>query len=122
MDQQLSHKVCRLVAGIVVADDDLDDTEDQFIDRMLAKFGIPPSERESIFPIVDKSEAKAAMQELPPDVQHETMTLLIEAACADGKVVTEERAYLHAVAEAIGVSAGALDVKIDDALSAKKKG
>ena len=53
MDQEMAKKVCRLVAGIIVADDDLDPKEDAFIDRMLAKFGIPGDERDSIFPIVD---------------------------------------------------------------------
>lgn len=119
MDKELSTKVCRLIAGIVVSDDDLDDAEDKFIDRMLVRFGIPGEERDSIFPIVDATEAKAAMQELPAEVQQEAMTLLVEAAVADGKVVTEERAYLHAVGDAIGVSAGAMNQKIDDALKKK---
>ena len=116
MDKELSTKVCRLIAGIVVSDDDLDDAEDQFIDRMLERFGIPAAERDSIFPIVDATEAKAAMQDLPAEVQQEAVVLLVQAAVADGKVVTEERAYLHAVGEAIGVSAGAMNQKIDDAL------
>ncbi len=117
MDKELSHKVCRLIAGLVVSDDDLDSSEDAFIDRMLLKFGIPQDERDTIFPIVDKTEAKSAMQDLPADVQQEAVKLLLEAAVADGKVVTEERAYLHAVAEAIGISAGAMNQKIDDALA-----
>lgn len=121
MDPAISHKVCRLIAGLVVSDDDLDPSEDAFIDRMLASFGIPTSERETIFPIVDRSEAAQAMQELPADVQHEAVRLLLQAAVADGKVVVEERAYLQAVAEAIGIAAGDMNAKIEAALAAHAK-
>ena len=112
MDEQLRHKVCRLIAGIVVSDDDLDTAEDAFIDRMLTRFGIPLSQRESIFPIVDRSEAAAEMQLLAPDVQQEALTLLIEAAAADGQIAAEERAYLHTVAEAIGLTTDEIDHRI----------
>jgi uncharacterized tellurite resistance protein B-like protein len=119
MDAALSKKICRLVAGIVVADNDLDDAEDKFLDRMLVRFGIPASERDMLFPIVDKEEAAVEMRSLPVDLQHETVTLLIEAAAADGKIATEERAYMQAVAEVIGLAPAEMDQKLD--LAAKKQ-
>ena len=120
MDGALAKKVCRLIAGIVVADDDLDDTEDAFLDRMLVRFGVDPKERDMLFPIVDKEEAASEIATLPADIQHEATTLLIEAAVADGKVVPEERAYLHAVAEAIGIATASMEQKIEAALAARK--
>ena len=60
MDAALSKKVCRLIAGIVVADDDLHDEEDKFLDRMLVRFGIPASERDMLFPIVLQTQAARA--------------------------------------------------------------
>ena len=119
MEKELAKKVCRLVAGIIVSDDDLDAAEDAFIDRMLAKFGIPGEERDSIFPIVDKSEAVEAMRELPRDVQQEALALLMDAACADGKVVDEERAYLHTVGAEIGMAGKDIDARIEAALKSK---
>jgi uncharacterized tellurite resistance protein B-like protein len=116
MDAALSKKICRLVAGIVVADNDLDDAEDKFLDRMLVRFGIPASERDMLFPIVDKDEAAVEMRSLPVDLQHETVTLLIEAAAADGKIATEERAYMQAVAEVIGLAPAEMDQKLDSAV------
>jgi uncharacterized tellurite resistance protein B-like protein len=109
VDQSLNHQVCQLIAGIVVADDDLDPQESAFIDRMLVRFGIPLEDRDIIFPIVDKDEAVEKMQQLPADVQEQTLELLVEAATADGKVVPEERAYLDAVAAAVGKDKAALD-------------
>ena len=120
MDAALAKKVCRLIAGIVVADDDLDDTEDAFLDRMLVRFGVDPKERDMLFPIADKDEAAAEIASLPVDVQHEATTLLLGAAVADGKVAPEERAFLHAVAEAIGIAPGAMEQKIEAALRARK--
>jgi uncharacterized tellurite resistance protein B-like protein len=108
MDENLKRQICQLVAGIVVADDDLDPTESAFIDRVLDRFGIPLEERDVIFPIVETSEAVARVSKLPADVQAETLDLLVEAAAADGKIVPEERDYLKAVAKALGRSEGDL--------------
>lgn len=104
MDDGLKRKICHLIAGIVVADDDLDPAESAFIDRMLERFGIPTEDRDVIFPIVDTDEAVEKVRDLPAETQSETLDLLVQAATADGKIVPEERAYLKAVAEAIGTS------------------
>lgn len=116
MDAELRKKVCRLVAGIVVADDDLDEKEDAFIDRLMARFGIPADERGELFPIVDSAEAASEIKTLPKAVQDEAFSLLIEAAAADGKVVAEERAYIDAVAAALGLDAAVIDERLKKAL------
>jgi hypothetical protein len=82
MDDVLRRKVCRLIAGIVVSDEDLSPQEDAFVDRMLERFGIPKEEREVIFPIVDATEAAGAMRELPEDFRLEAFGLLVDAAAA----------------------------------------
>jgi uncharacterized tellurite resistance protein B-like protein len=101
VDEIFKRKVCQLIAGIVVADDDLDPAESAFIDRMLERFGIPPEERDIIFPIVDTEEAVKKVGELPAEAQAETLELLVQAATADGKVVPAERDYLKAVVKAM---------------------
>ena len=117
MDEPLRKKICRLIAGIVVADDDLDDKEDAFLDLMMVKFGIPADQREELFPIVDKDEAVAEINTLAADVQDQAFDLLVDAACADGQVVPEERAYLEAVGAAIGLDAKAVEERVVDGLS-----
>ena len=113
MDQELRTQMCRLIAGLVVADDDLQPAEEAFLDRVLAQFDIPEEERDSIFPIVDRSEAAVTIRELPESAQKAALELLIDAAMADGMVAPEERAYLDAVATEMGVSAGDLERQID---------
>lgn len=112
MDLATRHQVCRLIAGIVVSDDDLDEREEAFLDRLIDRFGLSAEGRQAVFPIVDKSEATAAMRELPKDVQQRAYELLLEAAAADGKIVPEERAYLVAVGEALALSPSDVDTRI----------
>lgn len=117
MDAELRTTVCRLVAGLVVSDDDFSPEEEAFIDRMLARFAI--DDRAMIFPIIDRSEAAASVRALPAAVQEEAMRILVEAAVADGKVVDEERSYLRAVGEAMGLQPTAVDLRITKALAPK---
>jgi len=112
MDQTTRQKICQLVAGIVITDDVLDDKEEAFVDRMIAAFGLSDTNREVIFPLVDGDEAAKEMSGLPKDAQQEAFRLLIEAACADGEVVPEERSYLSAVAAAIGIAEDDVDSRL----------
>lgn len=114
MNAESRHNVCRLIAGLVVSDDDFAPEEEAFIERLLKRFGI--SERETIFPIVAHDEAAAEVKALPADVQQEALALLIEAAVADGRIADEERAYVRVVGEAMGLDAAAVDAKLDGAL------
>jgi uncharacterized tellurite resistance protein B-like protein len=120
MDQDQRIRICRLIAGLVVTDDDLDEKEDAFIERLLASFGIPSSDRELIFPIVDSSEAAAALQEMPPAHQSKAVELLIQAAAVDGKIATEERAYLNVVADTVKMSHDELERRLNEALAKAK--
>jgi uncharacterized tellurite resistance protein B-like protein len=120
MDENMRRNVCRLIAGIVVSDEDLSPQEDAFVDRMLERFGIPRSEREVIFPIIDSSEAATAVLELPADVRQEAFGLLIEAAATDGSIAPEELGYLETVADAIQVSRDELSDRLSEALKKAK--
>lgn len=122
MDENMRRNVCRLIAGIVVSDEDLSPQEDAFVDRMLTRFGIPLAEREVIFPIIDASEAATAVLALPGDVREEAFGLLIEAAAADGSIAPEELGYLETVADAIQVSRDALSDRLSEALKKAKAG
>ncbi|HEX4335418.1 MAG TPA: TerB family tellurite resistance protein [Polyangiaceae bacterium] len=121
MDDSVRRNVCRLIAGIVVSDEDLSPEEDAFVDRMLERFGIPLSEREVIFPIVDATEAADAMKALAPDVRQEAFKLLLEAAAADGSIAPEELTYLEAVSDIVGVSRDEMGERLTEALRANKK-
>jgi uncharacterized tellurite resistance protein B-like protein len=122
MDPELSRRVCRLIAGIVVSDEDLAPKEEEFVDRMLERFGIPIAEREVIFPIIDASEAVEAMRSLPADLQTQAFGLLILAAAADGSIAPEELTYLEKVADALQVSRDELSDRLSEALGAARRG
>lgn len=117
MNEAERRRVCQLIAGIVVSDDDLDDAEEAFITKMLLKFGIPLEEREVIFPIISAEEASLAILTLPAAARQEALGHLVEAACADGAIVAEEREYLTKVAVALGVTD--LDARLEAGLAAR---
>jgi uncharacterized tellurite resistance protein B-like protein len=102
MDAETRQKLCQLVAGIIIADDILDEHEEQFIDRLIERFGLGNS-RDVIFPLVDRDEAAEQIKQLPKDAQDEAVGLLIEAACIDGQIAPEERDYLRAIAAALAI-------------------
>lgn len=103
MDPALRRSICRLVAGIAMSDDDFDPREDHFLERLLVDFGIPPEEQANLVPIAGAGEAAAEMFELPEEAKVEAMHLLLEAACADGRVMEAEREYLQAVGRTLGI-------------------
>jgi len=119
MDESTRRKVCRLIAGIVVSDEDLSASEDAFVDRMLDRFGIPRAERDVVFPIIDAGDAAAAIAELPEEVRQEAFGLLIEAAAVDGSIAPEELGYLEAVSDAVGASREELGDRLAAALAKK---
>lgn len=117
VDSETRHNVCRLIAGLVVSDDDFAPEEEAFIERMLKRFDV--ADRDTIFPIISHDEAAAQMRALPADVQQEALSLLVEAAAADGRVADEERAYLRVVGEVLGLDAAAIEARLSTALAAK---
>jgi len=119
VDKEMRRNICRLIAGIVVADDDLEATEEAFLDKLLARFEIPASERDSIFPIIDREEAAETIRGLPKEAQTTALALLVQATVADGVVKPEERDYLDAVAKELGVTGPDLERQIAAQLASR---
>jgi len=104
-------KICQLVAGILVSDDDFADAERSFLQRIYARFGLPPDEWAEVQPIA-VGAAAATLRELPADTHAKVVALLVEAAIADGVVDARERVYLLVVAAAMGIDAIAMEQRI----------
>lgn len=104
MDIATRQQICQLVAGILIADDILDEHEERFVDRLIESFGLGEAGRGAVFPLVDREEAVAQIKRLPADAQDEAVRLLIEAACVDGQIAPEERDYLRAIGAALQIS------------------
>lgn len=120
MDENTRRKVCRLIAGIVVVDDDLDETEDKFVDRMLAQFGLSNDERDALFPIMDEKEAADEFRSLPPDVRFQALDLLVQAAAIDGQYVEEEKRFMHVVCGVVGVPEEEIDKRVQEIIDNAK--
>ncbi len=112
MDEETKRLVCRMVAGLVASDEDFDDREREFVDKVLKQFGIPESEWDAIFPLVEPEEAASVMAGLDSTAQKEGFELLIEAAMADGKIVEEEVDYISIIGRAIGLSDAELEQRL----------
>lgn len=109
MDERMSRKLCQVIAGIVVSDDDLDPAEEAFIEHLMKKFGLPLEERDALFPIMDGEEAAKELVGLPRDAQMEAFGLLVQAAAADKKYAAEEREFLEKVAKVLSVEKDELE-------------
>lgn len=112
MDEESKRVVCRMVAGLVASDEDFDDSEREFVDKVLQRFEIPETEWDAIFPLLEHDEAEAAIRNLDEESQNQTFELLLEAAYADGRIVEAERDYLRLVGRAIGLTDDAVDERI----------
>jgi uncharacterized tellurite resistance protein B-like protein len=119
VDESVRRKIGRLVAGIVVADGDFDPTEDFFLDRLLERLGL--GDRSAIEPLPDASQAAIEMAGLSPEERDAAFTLLLEAALADGQVVTSERVYLLAVGAALGLDGDAVEERIERHAAEQRK-
>ena len=116
MDTDARRRICRLIAGLVGVDNELDDTESAFVDNMLVKFGLSPDERESLFPIIDGDEAAKELADLPAAMREQAFALLVDAAAADKRFVDEERDYLHKVGAVLGLSHDEVDRRVSTAI------
>lgn len=113
MDEETRRSLCRVIAGIVIADERVDRREERFLNRLLKKFGLDVEAKECLYPIMDAKGAAEELRGMNWAVQEEALKLLVEAAVVDREYCKEERAYLHAVAEVIGVSIDEIDGLVD---------
>ncbi len=117
MDIETRRRVCRLITGLVVIDDEIDETEEAFIASILKLFGLGSHDRAALFPILDAREATRELASLPESTRMEAFGLLVAAAASDKRVVTKERDYLHAVGAVLGLSSDDVDARVAKALA-----
>lgn len=116
MNEETKRLVCRMVAGLVASDEEFTDSEREFVEKVMGQFGIPKSEWDAIFPLVEPEEASAEIAALNGTARELTMNLLVQAAAADGVIADEEVAYLNAVADAMGVHQQVVEFRLRKAM------
>ncbi len=120
MDDADRRRICQLVAGILVSDEHLSAPEESFLQRVFARFGLPPEEWGSIAPVA-AGPASAELRALPRDLQAKVLALLVEAALADGEVDVRERVFLLVAAAALQIDADQLEQRIAARLESLKR-
>lgn len=115
MDQGQSRTVCEILAGLIFADGELHEDEARLLARVKARFGL--AEDTVVQPAADVEAALVRLRGLSVVDRHETLSLLIEAAAADGVLHPAERILIGAVADELGVPEDAVDARLRVALS-----
>jgi tellurite resistance protein len=113
VDEETKRLICRMVAGLVASDEDFTDDERAFVEKVLAEFGIPEDEWDAIYPLVDPGQARDEIAKLNGAAREAAVRVLVQAALADGRVVDEERQYLHAVADAMCVHRSVIEFRLN---------
>lgn len=109
MDIEQREKVVQLIEAVIAADGVIAESERQFLQRVIERFGLADRDR---IALSAPGHCVATLRSLPPDVQAGVMGLLVEAAVADGRISPEERAMLLAAAASLGIEAQALEERI----------
>jgi uncharacterized tellurite resistance protein B-like protein len=115
MDTETSQKVCEIIAGLLFADGEFHSEEAKFFSRLLARFGL--SSDTKVNRVEDADAAIARLRELEATDRTETLSLLIDAAVADGVVHPAERILIGAVGEELGVSEEVIEARLKLALA-----
>ena len=113
MDEQTSIQVCGLIAGVLASDQDMNNHEAEFLQRIRRRFGVP--KRVAAPPVVDPDEAVEQLLAFPEEVRTEALELLIQAAAADGKIAEQERALLSGIVAKLGIDPAELQRRLERA-------
>lgn len=114
MEAETSRNVCALIAGMIFVDGELHPNEQKLYDRVRAQFGV--GDDVSIAPVTDHDEAIATLRALPEADRDTTLSLLIEAAVADGMLHPAERILIGSLAAELGIDEAAIDERLTAAL------
>lgn len=113
MEPTNARRICRLVAGLVTADREVHELEDELLDDLADAFGLPEDDRDFLFPALGASEAADQIRALDARAQQATLDLLVEMAVVDGNVATSERLYLDVVGQALGMSPDQINHRLE---------
>jgi len=113
LDLPTRQTICALVSGIVTTDKKLDAREAAFVYRLMKAFGVEASHPNDLAPIANPERAAQQLQELPREAQDDTLRILVDAACVDGKIAPEERVFLRAIAAVLRISDEDLKRRVD---------
>lgn len=106
---------CRLLATLVVADDNVEESELEFLERAMERFELTEEDKVKVMVLLDEDEALEAIESLPDNERHEFLNDLAEIAWIDGDLDRYEIDQVHKVATAMGFNALDVERALDSA-------
>jgi uncharacterized tellurite resistance protein B-like protein len=94
---------CLLVSKVLVADGIVSDDERSFLASLMDRLGLSPEERQQVTDLEGWDDAEGIVKALPTDERRELVSMLVDAASADGRLSALELAAAKKVAAALGV-------------------
>jgi len=92
---------CLLVSKVLVADGMVSESEREFLAGMMTKLGLTDDERRRVINLEGWDEAEPIIEKLSEDDKRSIVSLLVDAASADGKLSPHELAAVKRVSEAL---------------------
>jgi len=89
---------CEIVAALLIADAQVTDSEQRFLDRLMKRFEFTPDDRQAVINSVNIGESvEGRLRQLSPDRRPELLAELESAAIADGEVGRAEQDIIDEV-------------------------
>jgi uncharacterized tellurite resistance protein B-like protein len=91
------------VSKVLVADGIMSDDEHGFLASLMDRLGLSPEERQQVTDLEGWDQAEGIVKALPTDERRDLVSMLVDAASADGRLSALELAAAQKVAAALDV-------------------
>jgi len=103
-------QICKLAAQVILSDGQVTDTEHDFLDRIMKRYGLSDQERREVTRRnIDDDPAEMAKEIKGFEARSELLQEIAEAVLIDGTLSPTERDALARIGTAIGSNAEEID-------------
>ena len=106
---------CRLIASIIVADDEVTEEELAFLEKAMQRLGLTEQDKAKAMVLFDESEAKAALSALGRDDRLAFLKEMADAAWVDNNIDEYEVERIQELASAMNLSQEDIDAALAQA-------
>ena len=94
---------CLLVSKVLVADGMMTENERAFLDRAMKGMGLDENERKKVVNLDDWDKAEPVVAKLSEQERRDLVSMLVDAASADGKLSPLELATVKRITKELGL-------------------
>lgn len=106
---------CRILATLVVADDDVQESELEFLERAMERLDLNEAEKAQVMVLLDEDEALAALDSLLPEERLTFLDELADVCWADGDLDDYEVEQLRVICGALALDEEAMQRSLERA-------